>query len=215
MKFDRKDVKQLHMETSSVCNAACPMCVRELDPSFDKKGVSLSLAKVKTLFNEKFISNLDSMFMCGTYGDPAVAPDTIKIFKYFRDVNPNIALGMHSNASLRSEKWWYQLGEILSNKKDYCYFGIDGLADTNHIYRVNTDFKKIMKNATNFIKAGAQAHWELLVFQQNEHQIEEARKLSKDIGFVNFSEKISRRFNIPIIKEKVPHIKAPIGKRYK
>ena len=214
MKFDRNGVKQLHMETSSVCNAACPMCPRELDPAFNKKGVSLSIEKVKTLFSEEFISNLDSMFMCGTYGDPAAAPDTIDIFKYFRDVNPTIVLGMHSNASLRSAKWWFDLGGILSNKADYCYFGIDGLADTNHIYRVNTDFKKIMKNAASFIKAGGQAHWEFLVFQHNEHQVEEARKLSKDMGFVKFSEKISRRVTIPIIKEKVPHIKAPIGERY-
>ena len=38
MKFDIKNIKQLHMEVSSSCNAACPMCAREINPFFDKKG---------------------------------------------------------------------------------------------------------------------------------------------------------------------------------
>ena len=32
-------------------------------------------------------------------------------------------------------------------------FAIDGLSDTNHIYRVKTNFDKIMINAEAFIKA--------------------------------------------------------------
>lgn len=210
--FANSTIKQLQLETSSNCNAACPMCPREYSPLFNKEtdGRSLSLSKIKTLFDTSVISGLDSMFMCGNYGDPAAAPDTIKIYNYFREVNPSIDLGMHSNGGLRSTKWWSELGAVLSRPSDYCYFSVDGLADTNHIYRVNTKFDKIMKNATSFIQAGGQARWEYLVFAHNEHQVDEARALATEMGFVDFRTKISRRFNW------VPSqtIKAPVGKQF-
>lgn len=196
--FDLTNTKQLHMETSSACNAACPMCPRETSPYFNKKtdAMSLSLDKVKTLFNDDFIRRLDSMYMCGSYGDPAAAPETIEIFNHFRTVNNDMSLGIHSNGGLRPMRWWSELGTVLSRETDYCYFGIDGLSDTNHIYRVNTDFAKIMRNATAFIKAGGKAHWEYLVFEHNEHQIEEAREMSHALGFTGFRTKVSRRFDL-------------------
>ena len=210
--FDRNNVRHLHLETSSVCNAACPMCPREFDKGFNKDtdAVSLSLAQIKTLFTDDFIRQLESMYMCGNYGDPAAAPECLDIFRYFREVNPNIILGMHSNGSLRNTKWWSELGSILSRKDDYCYFSVDGLKDTNHIYRINTDFDKIIDNASAFIKAGGQAHWEYIVFEHNEHQVDEAREFAKSMGFINFREKVSRRFWI-----NVPFLKPPKGDKYK
>lgn len=210
--FNRNNIKRLHMETSSVCNAACPMCAREIDTSFNKDtdAVSLSLEQVKFRFSDSFIKNLESMYMCGNYGDPAAAPECIEIFKYFREVNPNISLGIHSNGSLRNKKWWSDLGEVLSRENDYCFFSVDGLKDTNHIYRINTDFDKIIENANAFIKAGGKAHWEYLVFEHNEHQVEEAKKLAESLGFVNFREKVSRRFFM-----NVPFLKPPKGEKYK
>jgi MoaA/NifB/PqqE/SkfB family radical SAM enzyme len=210
--FDKNNTKKLHMETSSVCNAACPMCPREVDINFNKDtdAVSLSLEQVKTLFSVEFIQGLESMYMCGNYGDPASAPECIDIFKYFREVNPKITLGMHSNASLRNTNWWTELGSVLSNDHDYCYFSVDGLSDTNHIYRINTNFNKIMENANAFIKAGGKAHWEYLVFEHNEHQVDEARKLSESMGFVSFREKVSRRFYMSI-----SFLNPPKGDKYK
>jgi MoaA/NifB/PqqE/SkfB family radical SAM enzyme len=210
--FDRNKIKQLHLETSSVCNAACPMCPRELDKGFNKDtdAVSLSLNQIKEMFDETFIKNLHSMFMCGNYGDPASAPECLEIFEYFRKVNPNIVLGMHSNGGLRNKSWWNNLGSILSQPSDYCFFSVDGLKDTNHLYRVNTNFDKIMENATAFIKAGGNAHWEYLVFEHNEHQVEEARTLSQTMGFKNFREKVSRRFHLNI-----PNLNPPKGEQYK
>jgi MoaA/NifB/PqqE/SkfB family radical SAM enzyme len=210
--FDRNNVKILHLETSSVCNAACPMCPRELDIGFNKDtdAVSLSLKQIKEMFTESFIKQLESMFMCGNYGDPAAAPECLEIFEYFRSINPDITLGIHSNGSLRNTSWWSQLGKILSRSGDYGFFSVDGLSDTNHIYRVNTNFTKILENAEAFISAGGQAHWEYLVFEHNEHQVEEARQLASSMGFVNFREKVSRRFFLNI-----PYINPPKGEKYR
>jgi len=204
--FNRDNVKSLHLETSSVCNAACPMCPREIDPMFNKDtdAVSLSLEKIKSMFSDDFIHQLDNMFMCGNYGDPAAAPDCIKIFKHFRSINDKMYLGMHSNASLRSKEWWGELGTVLSRNDDYCVFSVDGLSDTNHIYRVNTNFDKITENAISFINNGGKAIWDYIVFEHNEHQVEEARQLAKELGFIKFRIKVSRRFNWVVTNLKPP-----------
>jgi len=207
----RNDIKKVQMETSSVCNAACPMCARELPP-FDKKkdAVSLSLEKVKEILSIEFISNLEYLDMCGNTGDPAAAPDTIKIFKYFRDINNTMSFGMHTNGSLRNKQWWEDLGSVLSRPGDSCTFSVDGLEDTNHIYRVNTVFKKIIENSSAFIAAGGRANWDFLVFEHNEHQVEDARKLAKELGFVRFRTKVSNRF----FRFDIKHLKPPKGKIY-
>lgn len=45
-----------------------------------------------------------------------------------------------------------------------------------------------------FISAGGRARWDFLVFDYNEHQIEEAEELSKKLGFERFRLKKSSRF---------------------
>ena len=44
-----------------------------------------------------------------------------------------------------------------------------------------------MENVDAFIGNGGSAFWEYLVFKHNQHQIEEARLLSKKLGFKKFS----------------------------
>jgi MoaA/NifB/PqqE/SkfB family radical SAM enzyme len=198
MKFDISNVKVLHLEPTSRCNAACPQCARFLldgitvDPRLNLQ--DLSLDKIKVVLTDEFISNLDKMFMCGSFGDPAASAHTLAIYDWFRYINPDMILGMNTNGSLRSQSWWRMLGTRLNKAKDYCVFSIDGLSDTNHIYRRNTQWDKIMKNAQTFINAGGHAHWDMLIFKHNQHQIEEAKQLAKDMGFNVFRAKVSRRF---------------------
>ena len=69
-------------------------------------------------------------------------------------------------------------------------FSIDGLEDTNHIYRKNSNWASIMK-AVEIITSVPKQHrpyleWKYLVFPYNEHQVDEARTLAKNIGFDQF-----------------------------
>lgn len=190
-------IKVLHIEPTTACNAACPQCAREQDPSFDKSKLDhLTLAQVRSHFSDDAIRGLDKMFMCGDYGDPAAGQNTLEIFRYFRQVNPNITLGMNTNGSLRSVSWWRELAGLLNQERDYVIWSIDGLEDTNHIYRVNTVWRKIMENAEAFIRAGGRAHWEMLVYEHNEHQIKDCRDLARRMCFRWFRVKVSRRFDI-------------------
>jgi MoaA/NifB/PqqE/SkfB family radical SAM enzyme len=135
------------------------------------------------------------MFMCGNYGDPAASPHTIDIFRYFRQINPNIVIGMNTNGSLRTAGWWTELAKIMTNPMDFVIWSLDGLEDTNHIYRINTVWSKIMENVTAFIAAGGNAQWDMLIYDYNSHQVEQCEQLARSMGFSWFRSKVSSRIN--------------------
>src|SRR5262249_44436596 len=120
--------------------------------------------------------------------------DTLSILQYLRRANPDICLGLHTNGSARSVEWWSELARILPHGKGYVRFGIDGLETTNHLYRRNTKWDTVMRNVKAFIAAGGNAEWDFLVFRHNEHQVDEARALARELGFTLFNCKASGRF---------------------
>jgi hypothetical protein len=186
--------KVVHIEPTDVCQAACPLCARETDAEFDKQQHHhLTVEQIKQHFSEDTIRGLDKMFMCGNYGDPAAGRHTLEIYRYFRSINPTIVLGMNTNGAVQNIAWWGELAGILDQPQDYVVFSIDGLKDTNHVYRRNVVWSKLIDNAQAFISAGGQAHWDMLVYKHNEHQVDHCEQLARDMGFTWFRAKVSRR----------------------
>ena len=144
-------------------------------------------------FTDRAIAQLDKMFMCGNYGDPAAGYYTIDIYNYFRQVNPEIVLGMNSNGAVQSTFFWHALGKLFNKPNDYCVFSIDGLKDTNHVYRKNVNWEKLMSNAQAYIAAGGSAHWDMLVYKHNQHQVDACEQLAREMGFKWFRAKVSKR----------------------
>lgn len=192
--YNHYPVKVLHLESTDVCQASCPLCARETDLNFNKnRHNQLDLGKIQALFDEELLKNLDKMFMCGNYGDPAAGKHTIGIFSYFRHLNPEITLGMNTNGAIQNKAWWTTLGKLFHKQHDYVVFSIDGLEDTNHLYRQGVDWHKLMENAKSYISTGARAHWDMLVYEHNEHQVDECESLARDMGFTWFRAKVSKR----------------------
>lgn len=195
--FQSDRITSVHLDVTDKCNASCPMCPRTVNGGPRNphlKNQEMSLADAKVIFNVPFLKQLHFIQLCGNFGDPMVAKDTLDILEYFRSVNPSITLGFHTNGSGRDKDWWQRLGQLLSRPGDYCKFGIDGLEDTNGIYRRRTRWDKIMSSVQHFVSAGGIAHWEFLVFKHNEHQVETARKMAEEIGFRQFFVKKTSRF---------------------
>jgi hypothetical protein len=187
-------VEVLHLEPTDICNLACPLCARETRNDFNKRALNhLTITQIQKHFNNKKIKSLKKMFMCGNYGDPAAGKHTLDIYRWFRDINPNIVLGMNSSGSLQTTFWWHELGKLLNQTEDYVVFSIDGLEDTNSVYRVNSSWNKIMSNVEAFISAGGNAHWDMLVYKHNQHQVDACEQLARNLGFKWFRAKVSKR----------------------
>ena len=195
--YHYNELRIIHLELTHRCNAACPMCARNVNGGAvnpDMPLSELSLADVKAILLPELIGRLKRIYACGNYGNPMVARDCIEVFRYLREHGPKLNLCLHSNGSARRPEWWRELAGIMKQGPHYLRFGIDGLEDTNHLYRRGTDWKTVMRSAEAFIEAGGRAEWDFLVFRHNEHQVEEARKLAENMGFKEFFVRKTGRF---------------------
>lgn len=189
-----RNIKVLHLEPTDVCQAACPLCARETDKDFRKdRQHHLDMHKIAKVFDENQIAQLDKMFTCGNYGDPAAGKHTLDIYREFRKLNKDIVLGMNTNGGMQNTLWWFELGRTFNQPQDYVVFSIDGLEDTNPVYRKGVTWSRVMQNARAFIEAGGSAHWDMLVYKHNQHQVDECEQLAKDMGFKWFRAKVSKR----------------------
>jgi MoaA/NifB/PqqE/SkfB family radical SAM enzyme len=164
---------------------------------------TINLTELKRLYTPEYLANATHLKLSGSHGEPTMAQEVIPMLKWVRSINPNILFQMDTNGSTRTPQWWRELAELFAtpkNQNNYVAFNIDGLEDTNHIYRRRTVWKKIMENSQAFIDAGGTATWAFLVFEHNEHQVLMARKMAKDMGFTFFQVKISSRQNVRPIK---------------
>lgn len=183
------EIKKFEIELSSHCNARCPLCIRQ-DLGTDKERIDhikghLTFEQIKSLVEQLPDPKNVVFYFGGIGGDPMMNPEIVKIFDYCSKNLKSVI--MDTNASLRSQQVWSQLG--LSSKKygSEITFSIDGLEDTNHIYRIRTEWSKIVNNAKSFINAGGYAVWKYIVFKHNQHQVKEAEELSKKLGFKEFT----------------------------
>ena len=192
--YNIEDIKTLHLEITSRCQASCPMCARNIQGGVENPFMTvteISLEQFKEWFPINFIKQLDRVYMCGNLGDPIIAKDTLEIFEYIRLANPTITLSMNTNGSARTAKWWEELARLNVAVR----FGIDGLARSHVLYRVGTDWQKIIDNAVVFIRAGGHAVWDMLVFDHNKDEVNECRNLANKLGFKSFYSKNTSRFH--------------------
>ena len=206
--YKYSEIKTIHLENTQKCQASCPMCDRNqnggaLNPHIDLS--ELTIDDCKRIFEPEFIAQLKTMYMCGNLGDPIVARDTLEIFKYFRQHNSNMWLSMNTNAGARDEAWWQELASTFG-RMGAVIFSVDGLSDTNHIYRQGVVWENVERSMHAFTQAGGRARWDYLIFDHNQHQVDEAKSLSEKIGFERFVAKKTGRF-ISAKSEKRKHIK--------
>jgi len=196
-------VTHMHIELSNYCNAACPFCPRYTLGS-KKVRPDLLLQQItydqfKDWFKPNFMKNIYRILFCGNYGDPVTCKDLLKICQYILDEAPKCDIKINTNGGLRNKNFWQSLGMLFqqSQNNHEVTFSIDGLEDTNHLYRRNVKWNKLMENVNAFIGTGASAKWEYLIFAHNEHQIEQAESLSKKLKFKNFVKKRALGFEKP------------------
>jgi MoaA/NifB/PqqE/SkfB family radical SAM enzyme len=185
----------VEFELTNKCNAACPQCPR-VDSDFTEilkhTDQEVRLADIMKWFDKTALDSMKKVVFKGTFSDPIIAKDFFEIVEFFIKQSQAI-IRIHTNGSLRKTDWWAKLGNLIQDR-GICIFGIDGLSDTHAIYRVNTNYEKVIENATAFINAGGIAHWQFIVFKHNQHQIETAKAESKRLNFEKFFTFGSDRF---------------------
>lgn len=169
-----------HIEPTSKCTLECPLCDRTwFYETFKKR--SLHEIDVDDVVN--FVGTGADVSMCGNNGDPIYHSRFLDLCQRFKD--NNCRMHIHTNGSAKTKQWWQKLNDILT-KGDSITFALDGLKDTNHLYRKNAKWKSIMDAVETLRERKFQMIWQFIPFKHNQHQIVEARNLSKKLGFEEF-----------------------------
>ena len=181
--FDQ--IRHVHLEISSRCNANCPLCPRSFFGYPYNNGYverDLTLKDVQRIFRSDFIQQLDELYINGNFGDAVMNPETIDIIEYVQSHSSRIHVGISTNGGARGVDFWRRLAELNVS----VFFCIDGLEDTHSLYRQNTVYSTVIRNARAFIDAGGHATWRMIDFDHNRHQQTTARELSESMGFKRF-----------------------------
>lgn len=183
--MNKEDIKWLHVELSSKCNAWCPACPRNKNGFGLVDGLleeDLSLIQLESILKQ--LPNLHTVQLCGNYGDPVASANIIPAIDIIKKYSSKIQI--HTNGSLRNQDWWKKLAVQLSDIEHDVWFGIDGLEGVHEIYRQGTSYNKIINNAQSFINNGGYATWQFIPYAHNEHQIKDCIKLSQKLKFKKF-----------------------------
>lgn len=180
-----EEIREVHLELSTNCNASCPLCPRNIAGYPYNAGypiTELTLSDIKNIFPPRFIKQLYNIIINGNLGDFMLARDALEIVEYFREHSKHLIITINTNGSARNNEFWTRLAK----SDPAVYFALDGLEDTHSLYRIDTSFRTIIKNASTYISAGGNAIWKMIKFDHNKHQIDECRSLAKSLGFKSF-----------------------------
>lgn len=199
MLWKYEDIDQINIEISSLCNSICAWCPRyenmstvvnkQLEPQY------ITIDQFKQWFPPELTSRIKHWTYSGDYGDAGTNPDLPEIFRYTFKHNPEASVQVNTNGGMKNPKFWTELGEIFSEREQRkMIFSIDGLEDTNHLYRRNVKWQKVMDNVTAYLTSGGRAHWDFLIFKHNEHQVDEVIALAEKMGFLDVRVKHPKGF---------------------
>ena len=175
--FNRK--KGLNIDITHRCSLECPNCQRNYHfKRLGRKvyGQDISLDDIK-----KLARHYKMWDFCGQLSDPVHHPKFIEILEHL--YKNKIRVQVHNASSTKSKSWYIKA--FKAHPKAKWIFGIDGLPEQSHLYRVNQDGKKlydIMLEAKKHLLEKKQILWQYIVFKYNEHNIEKAKEMAQRDG---------------------------------
>lgn len=206
-----QNLKTIVVDFTSHCNAMCGNCSRNIDGVTVNPNMPLGHMDMDTW--RRIIDDatgIEEIIFNGAYGDPLMNPNLIHALQYAKKLKCKVMI--HTNGGIGKPNMYRMLAQELNKfpEGSMVTFSIDGLKDTNHLYRRHVVWDNLMENVKAFIKSGGLARWRMLVFKHNAHQVEECEKLAYDMDFEVFDINGGYTFTAmdSIVSEAVENFKA-------
>ena len=178
--------KGVNIDIGARCTLECSQCSRT---KLRRRGLPIPGKDITIDQFKKIADFFKYINFCGQVSDPTMNNDFIEFLKICN--NKKITTSVHVAASHRKEKWWNEAFE--SNKNAQWTFGIDGLPEESHKYRVNQDGVKLFKMMLLAKSKGIKCVWQYIVFNYNENHILQAKKISESHN-IRFELLLTSRF---------------------
>ncbi len=172
----------ISIEPTTSCNLRCPECPSGLR-SFSRPTGMLSSDFFRKTMDQ--ISKDLHYLIFYFQGEPYLNPDFLEMVKYASD--KGVYTATSTNAHYLTEK---NAERTVKSGLDRIIISIDGTTqETYEQYRIGGNLEKVIEGAKNVVKwkkalKSKTPHiiFQFLVVKPNEHQIEELKKLAKEIG---------------------------------
>ena len=177
-------VRSINLDISYKCTLECPKCRRQLSMKrLGNKGHNISIADF-----EKILTYFDKLNFCGSISDPVMHPRFIDFLSLSRNHIVKV-----STAVSQKPIGWYEMA-VFNNLNAEWHFGLDGLPEESHKYRINQDGVKLFEVMKMAASMGIKTYWQYIVFKYNQDHIEQSKQMAKEYNII-FKEQHSSRWN--------------------
>lgn len=207
------------IEPTTSCNLRCPECPSGL------RQFSRPTGMLDHEFFKKMIDELKDHLMYLTFyfqGEPYLNPKFLEMVKYASE--KGIYTSTSTNAHYLNDE---NARKTIESQLDRIIISIDGTTqDTYEQYRVGGNLEKVIEGTKNILKWKKQLNsktpyvvFQFLVVRPNEHQINEVKKLGKDLGVDEVKLKTAQVYDfengndlIPLNETYSRYIRQPSGR---
>lgn len=171
------------IEPTNICNLQCPLCSTGVGAETRDKG-KMTLENFKKFIDE--IKDVAVQISLQNWGESTLVKDLSLMIKYAAD--NKIFINLSTNFSINYSKNY--LEELMKSGLGVLLIDVDGT--TNEVYkkyRVSGDLDKVVDNIRTVVKFKKENNikypiikTKMLVMKHNEHQINDFKKLSKELG---------------------------------
>lgn len=172
----------LSIEPTTACNLGCPECPSGLK-QFSRPTGNLKQGTNKKIIDElaPYLSYINFYFQ----GEPFINPSFLEMVDYA--ASKNIYTATSTNAHFLTND---MAKKTVESGLDRLIISIDGTTqETYEQYRIYGDLDKVLEGTKNVVSWKKQLKsstphliFQFLVVKPNEHQIEDAKKLAREIG---------------------------------
>ena len=172
----------IDIEPTNLCNLQCPLCSTGVNADTRKKSI-LTFENFKKLVEQ--IKDTTLLFALQNWGEPTLVKDLPKIIRYTTDAG--IFTRLSTNFSIDYTDEYFE--EFMKSGLGRLVIDIDGTTqEVYEKYRVKGNLDLVLNNTKRAVKFKKENNLRypiiqvrMLVMSHNEHQIEDFKKLSKEL----------------------------------
>ncbi len=171
------------IEPGNICNLSCPLCPTGQKDSSANHGF-MDFDNFKNIIDE--IGKYLLLIRLYNWGEPTLNRDLTKMIKYAtkRGIDVKISTNLSMNLSDR------EIESIINSNLKKIYISANGASSDSYLkYHIGGDFDKVINNIKLLIKkkkefknSYTELIWLFHVSSHNEHEIEKAKEMAKELG---------------------------------
>jgi len=201
----------IFIETTNICNLKCPLCPSGNGTLKRPKGF-MEYSTFTRIIDE--IKDKTFMVILWNQGEPFLNKDFLKMVKYASDAGLFTLVSTNGNVMPPAE-------DIVKSGLDSMIVSFDGTSqETYNKYRVNGDLALLQRNVKSLVEAKRKfksktplIRQQFLVLKHNEHEIEDMKKLAKELNVDNLEFKTAQIYSKEDVYTFLPE--NPKYRRYK